>query len=338
VDSSPATLAGLTLACPSCRGGLTFDAERYECASCRRGYPLLWGIPDFRLTPDPYLSFEDEYAKIRRLADARAPSFEALVRFYWQITPEGTPEMLERFVRYALTGEERGQAYLETIDDDTGQRWRGRALLEIGCGTGGLLLAARDRFATIVGADIALRWLYIAQRRLAEAGSRATLICCSAERLPFRDDTFDGIVGVHVLEHTTDPRTLVAETARTLRPRGVCFISTLNRFSLGPEPCTRVWGVGFLPRSLATGYIWLVKRVPYRNIRMLSRFELARMLAGSEFSQWSIAPARLAAVEIRGLSLIARTAAMTYQMLRMLPGIRQLLEFVGPMLQVVGRK
>jgi hypothetical protein len=82
----------------------------------------------------------------------------------------------------------------------------------------------------------------------------------------------------------------------------------------------------------------LIKRVPYRNIRMLSRFELARMLAGSGLATWSIAPARLAAVEMRGLSLIARAAAMAYQRLRTVPGIRQLLEFIGPMLQVVGRK
>lgn len=299
---------------------------------------MVCGIPDFRLTPDPYISFEDEYAKVRRLADAGATSFEALVRFYWQITSDVPQEMAERYVRYALSGEERGEACFETIDDHTGRRWNGQALLELGCGTGGLLLAARHRFATVVGTDIALRWLFIAQRRLADAGSQATLVCCSAERLPFRDDAFDGIVGVHVLEHTNDPRAVVAETARTLRPRGLCFISTPNRFSLGPEPCVRVWGVGFLPRSLAARYVRLIKRVPYRNIRLLSRFELTRMLAASGLATWSIAPARLAAVEIQNLSPLARAAATLYQTLRTVPGIRQLLELVGPMLQAVGRK
>jgi 2-polyprenyl-3-methyl-5-hydroxy-6-metoxy-1,4-benzoquinol methylase/uncharacterized protein YbaR (Trm112 family) len=338
LDSPSLATVELPFACPACRGTLTTDGERYACSTCRRSYPVVCGIPDFRLTSDPYISFEDEYAKVRRLAEAGAKSFEDLVRFYWEITPDVPRAMADRFVRYALSGEERGRASLETIDADARSRWSGRVLLEVGCGTGGLLLAARHRFPIVVGADLALRWVYIAQRRLADQGSPATLVCCSADRLPFRDGTFDGIVAVHVLEHTNDPRTVVAETARTLRPGGLCFFSTPNRFSLGPEPCVRIWGVGFLPRALAARYVRLIKGVPYRNIRLLSRFELARMLASSGLGTWSIAPARLAAVEIQSLSPIARAAATLYQTLRTVPGIRQLLELVGPMLQAVGRK
>ena len=96
MDSPSLATVAPTLACPSCRGPLTSDAERYECSVCGRRYPVVCGIPDFRLTPDPYISFEDEYAKVRRLADAGATSFEALVRVYWRITSDVPQEMAEK--------------------------------------------------------------------------------------------------------------------------------------------------------------------------------------------------------------------------------------------------
>jgi hypothetical protein len=43
------------------------------------------------------------------------------------------------------------------------------------------------------------------------------------ERLPFKDDSFDGVVSVAVLEHVRDPFACAAEIARVLRPGGRLF-------------------------------------------------------------------------------------------------------------------
>jgi SAM-dependent methyltransferase len=265
-------------------------------------------------------------------------SLQELVRFYWEITPDVPREATERYVRYALSAEERGAACLEAIDTHLGRRWIGQSGLEIGCGTGGLLLAARTRVENVVGADIALRWLVIAQKRLETIAPHVRLVCCSAEHLPFAEEVFDGVLGVHVLEHTQDPRSVLRETARTLKPGGLCYFTTPNRFSLGPEPCVRVWGVGFLPRSLARGYVRRVKGVPYRNIRLLSSVELRKLLSQTGLSDWAISPPRLAACEEKALSGFARSLVKIYHALREIPVCRFLLECFGPLLQVVGRK
>lgn len=302
-------------------------------------YPVVFGIPDFRLFPDPYISFDDEYKKASVLEDeATRVSFEHLVRFYWKITPDVPSPAAERYTRYALSGEERGQAYLDTIDTHVESQWTGEACLEIGCGTGGFLLAARPRFRVVVGADIALRWLIIAKKRLEGAGKHILLVCCSAEQLPFPAETFDGVVGLHVLEHTKNQQAVMSETARTLRQGGLYFFSTPNRFTLGPEPCVQVWGVGFLPRCVARRYVWLIKGVPYRHIRLLSRFELRRLLSRSGLREWIISAPRIAECEQKLVSGFTQFLISIYHALRQFPGFSFFLQISGPFLQVVGRK
>jgi len=343
----PAALAvagGMTFCCPSCRGPVTLDAAAYHCRGCQRRYPIVCGIPDFRLSPDPYISFEDEYYKARRLSDeAERCSFDALVRFYWKITPDVPRPMVERFIRYALTAEERADPCLATMDElagdaRPGRQWTGARCLEVGCGTGGFLMAARKRFGALVGADIALRWLVIAGKRLGGAESNVTLVCCSADALPFPDRAFGAVVGLHLLEHAVDPQAILSDTVRTLEPNGWCYFSTPNRFSLGPEPNVRVWGVGFVPRSVASRYVMLCKGIAYRNIRLLSSVELGRMVARSGLRTWSVSPAPLAECEQHTLPRSARRIVQLYHLLREVPVFRHLLLAVGPLLQVVGRK
>ena len=325
--------------CPQCHGPVILDAEAYRCSACRRTYPIVFGIPDFRLFPDPYISLEDEYKKARVLADqADRVSFGDLVRFYWEITLDVPRSDAERYIHYAISGEDRGRACLETMDVQVRERWSGKACLEIGCGTGGFLLAARHRFHTLIGVDIALRWLVIAKKRLEGTEKRPILVCCSAEHLPFPDGTFDGVVGLHTLEHTKDQQQVLAETARTLKRGGRYFFTTPNRFSLGPEPCVRVWGVGFLPRSLADRYVRLVKGIPYRHIRLLSYFELRRLLFRVGLREWTISPPRIAECEQKTVSGFTRILITIYHTLLELPIFSFVLQIIGPFLQVMGRK
>jgi SAM-dependent methyltransferase len=59
-----------------------------------------------------------------------------------------------------------------------------------------------------------------------------------AQALPFADESFDTIVGFHMLEHTEDPRRVLAETARVLRSGGTLLLTT-----------PFVWGIHEAPRD-----------------------------------------------------------------------------------------
>jgi SAM-dependent methyltransferase/uncharacterized protein YbaR (Trm112 family) len=325
--------------CPQCRGPLVVRPLAYRCGRCLRDYPIILGIPDFRLEADPYIPFEDEYRKAAVLAEAAERlSFEALLRFYWKITPDVPPPEVERYVGYAVRAEERGTAYLEALDKRMPSRWTGETCLEIGCGTGGFLRAAATRFRSVMGVDIALRWLVIARKRLQVGGERVELVCASAMRLPFADGAFDAVVGFHLLEHTTVPQAVLAESARTLAPEKCCFFVTPNRFSLGPEPCVRVWGVGFMPRRLASAYVRLVSGRPYRHIRLLSVLELGSSFRRSGFRTWRIDAARIPDSDLRTVSSLARALLRAYHLLGKLPSLSLAMRMAAPMLEAMGRK
>lgn len=97
-------------------------------------------------------------------------------------------------------------------------------LLDVGCGTGGLLAEAlrrhRGLFAAGVDADPAI--LTIAARRLGRWRGRVALHAGRAESLPLPDEAFDAAVSTLAFHHLPTPAKLAAlgEILRVLRPGG----------------------------------------------------------------------------------------------------------------------
>lgn len=350
VSDSGAHVGRLPLCCPLCKGPLETDPERYRCPACEREYPIVLGIPDFRVFPDPYIDYADDHAKARRLlAGADGLSFAGLSERYWAMTPDVPPALARRFVRRTLGAVERGRVSLDLVRRvaaglGAGPRADG-AFLELGCGTGGFLVAAAERYDQVIGIDIAFRWLVIARKRVAEAvehgllareqADRIRIVCCCAEYLPFPDHSFDLVVGSDVVEHTAHQELLLAQSRRALRPGGLLFLATSNRLSFTPEPHVRVWGVGFLPRRWMRDYVRLVRGLPYEHIRQLSVFELARLLRRAGFARWRIVLPRLSPPELRGYSKTERWGVSVYHRLGVLPIARALLLVFGPFFNVV---
>ena len=240
--------------CPRCKAALTLGMDAYTCAACNARYPIILGIPDFRVFPDPYIDIEADHQKGRRIAErARDSNFKELVEYYWSLTPDEPTEMARRFTVHALAAVERG-CYLLDSHSVVKTKLQGSdaRVLDLGTRTGGLLTAAAERVDQVIGIDIAFRWLIIARKRLEEAGQSAQLVCCCAEFLPFRESSFDLVLAENVLEHTAQPQQLIEEAHRVMKPGGVFFATTWNRLALAPEPHVRLWGVGWLPRQMAT--------------------------------------------------------------------------------------
>lgn len=105
----------------------------------------------------------------------------------------------------------------------------GLRTLDIGCG-GGLLA---EEFAhlgcAVVGVDPSLESLAAARAHAASQGLAIGYQCATGEALPFVDEGFDIVYCCDVLEHVTDWRQVIAETARVLKPGGTYLYDTINR-------------------------------------------------------------------------------------------------------------
>jgi dolichol-phosphate mannosyltransferase len=89
-------------------------------------------------------------------------------------------------------------------------------VLDVGCGSSRMILDLPNA----IGLDIRqnkLRWL---------SWRRSRLVRASCERLPFADDTFDGLIHSEVIEHLPDDPAILGECHRVLRTGGILVLGT----------------------------------------------------------------------------------------------------------------
>ena len=328
----------LPLCCPKCKEKIAKYPEKYRCDTCNKDYPVMYGIPDFRLFGDPYLGFEDDYARTKLVVDNMAGlDLEGLLKFYWSNSPE-TPESLRsKFVRTAMLGEIKGKQVVDDISQGQDERFgKEKVVLELGCGTGGFLVQAAQKYKQVIGADIALRWLTVARKRLEQSQVEVPLICCCAEHLPLPDNFCDITVAYATLEHTRDQNEVIGETYRVLRPKGGFYINTPNRFSITAEPHVYVWGVGFLPRNWMNAYVKLIKGVEYKNKRLLSYFELKKILNRFQNVVFSLPDVDDKILEQFGSW--KKFQVKIYRLIKNIKVFKAILLLFGPMYNVRGEK
>lgn len=79
----------------------------------------------------------------------------------------------------------------------------------------------RDVARQVVGVDLEMRSLR-KHRNIADR------VCAKLGTLPFADNSFDLVTCNMVVEHLAEPRAVLAELTRVLRPQGVLIVHTLN--------------------------------------------------------------------------------------------------------------
>jgi SAM-dependent methyltransferase len=292
----------------------------------------LRGIADLRTGDDLYLSNRDDWAFARRLNDDfDRLDFRGLLERYFDLDSEIPPDLRRRQIAHIVSAPERARRWLETLGS-IGTR----PMLDLGCGTGSFLAAVGHEVGPAWGLDIALRWLLVARKRLDEEGlTHVRLACGCAERLPFRDRSFGGVVAGDVIEHVADQDRTLAEAHRVLAPGGRLFLAVPNRFSLAPEPHVQVWGVGFLPRRWMAPYVRLVRRLDFRAIRTLSHGEWTRLLRRSPFGWGTITAPGLPAADLLQFGPFKRQAARLYNALIARGPGQAVARRVGPLFHVV---
>jgi SAM-dependent methyltransferase len=109
------------------------------------------------------------------------------------------------------------------------------ALLDIGCGTGNFLAAARDAGYTVTGTELDRNAAQFAKTQLGLPRVLGLTISEFAEK--YADEKFDVVTFFEVLEHQAAPLEFLRNVRASLRPRGYIALSVPNRerWLTGPD-------------------------------------------------------------------------------------------------------
>ena len=99
----------------------------------------------------------------------------------------------------------------------------GLHLLDVGCGSGTLLGLLKQRGFRPIGVDFSHEAATVAET---ENGVR--VIVGSLEGAGFSAESLDVVTLFHVMEHVTNPRSVLAEVSRILKPGGVLILQVPN--------------------------------------------------------------------------------------------------------------
>ncbi len=212
------------LVCPTCHGPLEWREAEVLCHTCAETYRLIDGIPFM-------------VAEAEREATGRAP-FDAIAPVYDRTLPHHVTEH-----------------YLNKRVKFIGEHVKGGPVLDVGGGTGVLARRLLDAGYQVVGADASLGMLRVYHSRTSTLPVGAL-----AHALPFRSQTFQGVVCVALLHHIAqaDPvRATLGEMYRVLRRGGSLVIWDHN-------PANPYWPVLMEKVPQDSGHERLI---PLREIR-----------------------------------------------------------------------
>jgi len=136
-------------------------------------------------------------------------------------------------------------------------------VLDIGTGSG-QIAAVFSKHADLVAMDV------IDQRT---QGLELPFVAAT-DALPFPDASFDLIISNHVIEHTGDPGHHLKEVRRALRPDGIAYLATPNRWWPW-EVHARLPLLHYLPWRLFSGLGRALGRL-HEPVQLLSLQDLAK--------------------------------------------------------------
>src|SRR5687767_2965399 len=120
--------------------------------------------------------------------------------------------------------------YLPRVVDFSG--YRGRTLLEVGCGIGTDLVRFARGGAVVSGVDVSTTAIELARKNFElHALTPQALRVANGEALPYPDGSFDVVYGHGVVQYTADAPQLIRECHRVLKPGGEAIFMVYNRVS-----------------------------------------------------------------------------------------------------------
>ncbi len=109
--------------------------------------------------------------------------------------------------------------------------YRGKRVLEVGCGIGIDLVRFARGGAVVTGVDLAESSIELAQKNFEHHNLPGKLLLGNGEELDVEDNSFDVVYAHGVIQYTADPQKMVNELHRVAKPGGEVIMMVYNRRS-----------------------------------------------------------------------------------------------------------
>lgn len=158
------------------------------------------------------------------------------VKDFWERSPCGAKDVVPR-AEGSLEFFEAVEQMRFDGDDFMGDvvgfdRWKGKKVLEVGCGLGTDLLQFARGGAEVYGIDLTEKATMLTRKRLALYGLQGHICVGDCERLPFLSDSFDLVYSWGVIHHTPNSAAAAREIMRVCKPDGHILVMVYHRWSL----------------------------------------------------------------------------------------------------------
>jgi phosphatidylethanolamine/phosphatidyl-N-methylethanolamine N-methyltransferase len=131
-----------------------------------------------------------------------------------------TAEMYEE--RYGDEQQRKHKKALEEVNVS------GKALLDVGCGSGLFFREVSKDAMIVVGVDISPKLLLKAKEQ-ARTFPNASVLQADADHLPFKKECFDDVFGFTVIQNMPKPNETLKELRRVVKPVGRVVITGLKK-------------------------------------------------------------------------------------------------------------
>ena len=199
------------LCCPKCGGQFNHHDIEFNCLGCHEIYKTNDGIPMLYWQNEWDASKEDVTEKIRSFYEKNPfPDYDDF-------------DNVETLIEKARQG-----VFARLLDEQVPSKTR---ILECGCGTGQLTNFLSIANRTVIGTDISLNSLRLAQQfKNRNNLKRAHFYQMNLFRPCFNKESFDLVVANGVLHHTSDPYLGFKTISKLVRPKGYIIIGLYHKY------------------------------------------------------------------------------------------------------------